>query len=547
MHPLRDLRADLPRRCGESGIEMPTLEIDNRQVEVAPGETVLAAARKLGIEVPTLCHVDGLPPATSCMVCIVKVRGRGGFCPSCATLAEDGMVVESETDEVRHARRAALELLLSDHLGDCMGPCQVICPAHMGIPLMIRQIAGGRLDEAIDTVKRDIALPAVLGRICPAPCESGCRRKQSDSPLAICLLKRYVADADLAKADPYLPSVAEDTHKRVAIVGAGPAGLAAAFHLRQMGHACTVFDDRDRPGGALRDVPEDRLPPGVLDAEIAVIEALGVEFQTPQRSGEGEARGLPELRTEFDAVLLAVGKIDSGEVERFGLEASQRGIAAGRETYATSVEGVFAAGNAVRGANKLAVRALADGKEASVAVDQFLRSEPLTGAERPFNVRIGRLAPEEVAEFVARASAAARVDPTDHAGGGFSDAEARAESARCLHCDCRKLHDCSLRSLSRIYKPDPRRYKDDRRVVEFHDRHPEVIYEPGKCITCGLCVRITERAAEPLGLTFIGRGFDVRVGVPFEGTLAEGLQKVASECVAACPTAALAWKDERGK
>ncbi len=94
-------------------------------------------------------------------------------------------------------RKAALELLLSDHLGDCMGPCHVTCPANMNIPLMIRQILEGKLEDAIATVKKDIALPAVLGRICPAPCEKACRRDSYDNGVSICLLKRYVADVDL--------------------------------------------------------------------------------------------------------------------------------------------------------------------------------------------------------------------------------------------------------------------------------------------------------------------------------------------------------------
>ncbi len=100
-------------------------------------EALLDAARKLGIDIPALCFLPGHDPSTSCMVCVVKLAGSGRFVPSCATTAVDGMEVESETDEVRHLRRANLELLLSDHLGDCIGPCHEICPAKMNIPLML--------------------------------------------------------------------------------------------------------------------------------------------------------------------------------------------------------------------------------------------------------------------------------------------------------------------------------------------------------------------------------------------------------------------------
>jgi len=207
---------------------MPKLTVNNCKVEVPMGSTILDAAKNVGIQIPTMCFLRGYKPATSCMVCVVKVAGREGLVPACGMIAEDGMRVETDTQEVKEARTAALELLLSDHVGDCMGPCHVTCPARMNIPLMIRQIANGDLRDAIETIKKDIALPAVLGRICPAPCEKSCRRAAYDEAVSICLLKRYAADVDLASAKPYLPDCSPSSGKRVAIIGAGPAGLSAA-------------------------------------------------------------------------------------------------------------------------------------------------------------------------------------------------------------------------------------------------------------------------------------------------------------------------------
>jgi ferredoxin len=117
-----------------------------------------------------------------------------------------------------------------------------------------------------------------------------------------------------------------------------------------------------------------------------------------------------------------------------------------------------------------------------------------------------------------------------------------AQAARCLHCDCRGQSTCKLRKYSAIYGADTKRFKGQRRQFEIDARHAEIVFEPGKCIDCGLCIQIAQAAGEPLGLTFVGRGFDVRVAVPLDRSLAEALTKAAAECVAACPTAALAWK-----
>ena len=520
---------------------MPRLTIDSRQVDVPDGATLLDAARRLGIDVPTLCFHPGLSPATSCMVCVVKVAGKPSLVPSCATRAEDGMRIESETDEVHEARRAALELLLGDHAGDCIAPCQGACPAHMDIPRMIRRIAAGDLPGAIATVKAHIALPAVLGRICPAPCERACRRGAHDAPLSIMLLKRRAAAADLASADPYLPPRRAATGKRVAIVGAGPTGLAAAYYLLQEGHACALFDDREKPGGMLRHaVPEDRLPRDVLDAEIRVIERLGAALHSGVRVGRDVA--LDDLRKEFDAVVLAVGEPKAGDAERLGLQAQADRIAVDKQTCETSLPGVFAAGDAVRKGNRMTVRAVADGKAVAGCVAERLAGLPVTGPRRGFSVHVGQVTAEEMARFLADASAAPRVEPAP--GAGLTDAEARAEAPRCLHCDCRKPVACKLRLYADRYAARPARYKADRRPFTQFADHPDVIYEPGKCISCGICIQIAEAAREPLGLTFIGRGFRVRVGVPFGRAVSEGLRQTAAACAEACPTGAIVMKRE---
>jgi ferredoxin len=513
---------------------MPTITIDNRTVQVADGATILDAARALGIEIPTLCHMDGLPPSTSCLVCVVRVDGARRLVPSCATQVREGMVVESETDEVRSARRMALELLLGDHLGDCLAPCQVACPAGMDVALMLRHLAAGDRHEAATVARDALVLPGTLGRICPAPCERVCRRGQVDEPVPIRSLHRSAADADLSADAVTLPDCAPPTGKRVAVVGAGPAGLSAAWSLLRAGHEAVVFDAADRAGGALRS--EDlaaRLHEDLLDAEIEVVVRLGAELRL------GERVTLDDVRAGHDAVVVACGEVDEAAAAALGLPMSGRGLAADWSTGATDLPGVFACGSAIS-PGRMAVRAVASGARAAAATDAWLRGDELPAGGREFNVVMGRLEPDELAVFAADAAdgpSVAEVLPA-----GRSASEAAAEAARCLRCDCRALDDCALRRYAIEYGASPTRHACERRRFERDTTHPRVVYESGKCIDCGLCVAIASRAGEELGLTFVGRGFDVRVAVPFGEGIAEGLTRVAAECVAACPTGALTMR-----
>lgn len=520
---------------------MPTLTIDNRQVEVADGATVLDAARALGIDIPALCYRKGCDANTSCLACVVKIGNSRRLVPSCATRVAQNMVVHSETSEVREARKTALELLLADHAGDCMAPCQNVCPAHMDIPLMIRHIESGHLHEALVVVKERIALPAVLGRICPELCEKGCRRAAAGGAVSICQLKRHVADVDLFSGNPYLPPCRPDSGKRIAIVGTGPAGLAAAWYLRQLGHACTLLDEHDQPGGNLRyAVKESQLPRDVLDGEIDLVRRLGAKFELNQRIGRDVS--VYELRQQFDAVLLAVGEIDPKSAN-LGLEVAGKSLKADRHTMQTAERGVFAAGAALS-PMRHAVRAVADGRLAAEAMDAYLAGRPITIQRGEFSVRLGVLQGDEQAAFFTHAADTPRAAAHGPSGAGMSIPEAQGEAGRCMNCDCGKLHNCMLRHYAELYEASPTRFRMERRRFERVESE-HVVYESGKCISCGLCVQITQRSGEELGLTYIGRGFQVRVGVPLGGELSEAMRKVAAECAQACPTGAIVLRGER--
>jgi ferredoxin len=322
----------------------------------------------------------------------------------------------------------------------------------------------------------------------------------------------------------------------VAIVGAGPTGLAAAFHLRREGHTVTIFEAETVAGGRLRQEFAQELPQKTLDAEIDVILRLGIELRPDTRVGD--QLSLDELRGGYDAVLVACGAIDKTEATDWGLALGSRGINITKGTFETNIAGVFAAGNAIRGKG-LVVRSVADGKEAAAAIGQFLAGKPITPVSRPFTSRMGRVQSEEMHEFLARAADAPRLDAGESWGESLSLPVASQQANRCLACGCVAQGNCKLERYAAMYGADATKLHGDRRPFVQVNREGSVIYEPGKCINCELCIQIAAEAKDALGLTFVGRGFDVRVGVPFEGTIEEALGEVAAKCIAACPTGAL--------
>jgi ferredoxin len=316
--------------------------------------------------------------------------------------------------------------------------------------------------------------------------------------------------------------------------------LACAFYLQQAGYACTVYDDHEHPGGRLReDVPEADLPRDVLDAEIELITRMGVQFQG--NTHVGGDMPLAELQARFDAVYIATGR-DEDTRQELGLPTGPKGFKVDRHTHQTPEAAVFAGGDAVRGPSQRAIRSLADGREAAISIGQYLAGKEVAGPEQPFNIRMGRLEADELKSCMALASHDGRQSP-ESLEQGFSSDQARDEALRCLHCDCRKPRACKLRHYSQIYGAQTSQYKAERRTFSQSIQHPELIYEPGKCIACGLCIKITAREAEDLGLTFVGRGFDIRVAVPLDRTMNEALQKTVQACTQACPTGALVLRD----
>jgi len=676
-----------------------TINIDGRSGAVPPGTTILGAARELGIAIPTLCHVEGFEPSASCFLCAVKIEGRPNLWPSCATPVAQGMVVTTNSEEVRAARKTALELLLSDHAGECVGPCRTGCPAGLDIPGFIAHIAAGDNAASARLVTDGLTLPASLGRVCPRLCEQRCRQCDVTEALSIRNLHRFSADHQRQAKSPAPPAgqKVDPSGRRVAIVGAGPAGLAAAHQLLCLGHSVALFDAHPQPGGMLRyGIPAFRLPRNVLDAEIQMIRASGAEFHMGKRLGSDLS--FENLRRDFDALFLAIGaqgsrglgctgeelatpaleflekltdgpapgigsdvivvgggntamdasrsavrlgaksvrvlyrrtrrempclmeEVEAAEaegvqidflvapmrLERKGgklsltcqrmelgppdergrarpvpipgaefnvpatcviaaigqtvkadasgypqLALSKWGIAADPGTLATNLPGVFAGGDAVSGPD-LAVRAVAAGKLAAASIDQYLAGQKVVGATQLVSVMLGKLSEEELAVLLRDIEQAPRASMPhlplekrrttfEEVELGFSMEAATRESRRCLGCGCGKAVPCRLRQVATEYGVDPQRFVGERRHFARDTSHPDIIFEPGKCIICGACVQVAAQAGEEQGLSFVGRGFQVAVAAPFRRPMSEALRQSARRAAEVCPTGAIMLK-----
>lgn len=297
---------------------MLNLTINGKAIQVEEGTTILQAARDNGIYIPTICYDEAVKVYGACGLCVVEAQGMPKLLRSCSAKCSEGMVINTESERVVHSRKIAMELLMSAHDGDCIAPCQLNCPARTDCQGYVGLIANGEYDSAIRLIKNKISLPASIGRVCPHPCESACRRKNVDEAISIAQLKAFAADVDL-NGEKYIPEKSAPTGKRIAIIGGGPAGLTAAYKLAIMGHEVAIYDMMEKMGGMLRyGIPQYRLPKEILDKEISIIESLGVKMNNGFKLGREIS--IEGLKSVYDAVIVAVGAWQSSSMRTPGEE-----------------------------------------------------------------------------------------------------------------------------------------------------------------------------------------------------------------------------------
>jgi formate dehydrogenase beta subunit len=225
------------------------------------------------------------------------------FCTACVEVCPTGALTDKN--------------VRAGHEEEDIVPCMAVCPANINIPGYLRLIADGKADEANALIREKVPFPGILGRVCIRPCEDVCRRGEVNEAISICALKRFAAENEHGlwkKA----AEVKSDSEHRVAIIGAGPAGLTAAFYLTKCGHQVTLFESRPLPGGMMRyGIPNYRLPLSVVEKELRDILDLGIDLKTGKTLGKDFT--IDQLKDEgYEAIFLAIGAQLSRKIELEG-------------------------------------------------------------------------------------------------------------------------------------------------------------------------------------------------------------------------------------
>jgi NADPH-dependent glutamate synthase beta subunit-like oxidoreductase len=254
-------------------------------------------------------------------------------CGRCEDACPNGIKI---LDIIRYLRRIG-----PDKWAPPAAACMLACPAHINVPEYVRLIAEGKAGEAYEVIRETVPFAGVLGRVCTRSCETKCRRGEVNGPVPICALKRYVADESSASYNGRHFEGRATTGRKVAVIGAGPAGLTAAFYLCRKGHSVTVFEKQPKAGGMLvHAIPAYRLPEKVVEKEIMDVLSVGIELKCGQALGKDF--GIGDLKDQgYDAIFIATGSQMSRHLELEGIE--NEGVLRGLEFLYEMKEGKAAA------------------------------------------------------------------------------------------------------------------------------------------------------------------------------------------------------------
>jgi len=356
---------------------MIELYIDEKTIKVSKDSSILDAALSHDIEIPNMCHLENQTGNTSCMLCVVEIEGIEKLQLSCAVKVKEGMRVISNSNRINEVRKKAIELLLSEHQGDCIALCQKSCPYNFNIPLMLRYIQKGDFFSAKILIRETPDFTEHSCEICKGYCEKACRRKTVDQSISIKSLITYTIQ-------------------------------------------CTVKSSSEK------------------------------EFIQDNK--------INNLQKEKDK----------------------------KNSFSSIMKNL----------NNEELRELAKGKP-----DKQLNENNIT-SDTAIN-----------------------------------------EALRCMHCDCRKKDNCLLRNYADTLNANQTYYKGCRKELQVIDLD-EIILEPAKCISCGICDKISEIHCVDFGFTFLNRGFSITPTVPFNNYKDEKLKKLFKLYVDSCPTGALSWKND---